>query len=134
MLRHADELGGAEAAFELGRLLAGQDRRAEGEAAFGRAQARSSVGVGCLIDSNRCASEAKRLVAALPVDARELNADHGVTIGQLGSLLAECAKVERESAEQLEPACALAIERGAPDEAEGLSIAPVPIQPRAWRS
>ncbi len=83
VLRHADELGGAEAAYELGRLYASQDRRAEGEAAFGRAQTRGSVNVGRLIDSNRRASEARRLVAALPVDASELSADHGTTLGRL---------------------------------------------------
>jgi hypothetical protein len=124
VLRHADELGGAEAAFELGRLLARQDRRAEGEAAFGRAQKRGSVGVAHLIDIHRRGSEAERLVAALPDDARDLTAHHGATISKLGSLMLESAEVTGELAEQLHASFALAIERGAPDDDEDRSIAP----------
>jgi hypothetical protein len=45
-------------------------------------------------------------------------------LAQLWRLIAECAKVERESADQLGAAYTLAIERGAPDDDEGLSIAP----------
>ena len=125
VLRRADEQGGAEAAYELGCLFRSLDRRADGEAAFARAQQRGSASVDRLIERNRRRDEAERLVSSLPQDAGELTAEHADALSRLGTLMIENASVSRELAQQLETYQGLAVERGAPDDdGEHLVLAP----------
>ena len=124
MLRRADDHGGAEATYELGRLLRSQGRREEGEAAFARARARGSERLAKLVERNRRCIDAKRLVDQLPEDARDLTAPHGAAVTRLGQLLVENGEVLPELIEQLQTYDALAVERGAPDNSEHSGLAP----------